>query len=173
MYSKQILFFLIIMSFLATSSCSSNKIRKLTTVEVAEQLLQDQKNNKNHKIQHPMTIHYTVPEKAIMGKEMDIIIEISSKIALSDITLAFDTSRDLRFKNKWLVFSNDSIVEKITNIEADKLYQHTVTLIPEKHGLIFLDVYALYSEGNEQRVKHRQITFSIGNALKLQKITKN
>jgi len=173
MQNKQLIVFLTLASLLVISACSSTKVRELTTVELAQQLLADQNNNKNLKIQHPMTIDYTVPEKAIMGKEMDVIVEISSKIALPGLTLAFDTSRDLQFKNSWLVISKDSVVEKIKEIKADKLYRRTVTVIPDNHGLIYIDVYALYNEGKDKRVKHRRITFSIGDALSKDKASQH
>ena len=172
MHNKHLIIFLVMTAFVISSGCSSNKVRKLTTVEVAEQILKDQKNDKTNKIQHPMTIDYTVPEKAIMGKEMDIIIEVSSDVALPELTLAFDTSRDLRFKNSWLLFSRDSVVEKIKEIKVDKLYRRTVTIIPENEGIIYMDVYAMYIEGQDKRVKHRRISFSIGDALSKEKALK-
>jgi len=158
--------YILLSVLLLSTACSSSKVKKLTTIEIAQELLREQQLRPGFSPDKLVTLRYIVPGKAVIGKEMDVTVEIISTRDLSDVTLAFNPSRNLHFKNKWLIMSQKTIVRKIKNLKANRIHKEMVTLLPDSAGLITMDTYALYHINKRQVAKQISVSFSIGNILK-------
>lgn len=160
----RIIYLLLMLSVSMLTACSSGKIKELTTVEMARQILVDQQNNGSHPEKHPIKLNYVVSNKPVIGRETEVEVEVVSEKGLSGITLALETSAGLRFRKKWLVLSRPTVTKNMGTIKADTLYRYKVVVVPEKEGALHLTVYAIYKQEKEQRVKKSIIDLSIGNA---------
>jgi len=160
------LFMCLLMSAALISACSTTKVKKLTTVEIAQELLKEQQLRPEFKNDKLVTLRYIVPGKAVIGKEMEITLEIISTQDLSNVTLAFNPSTNVHFKGKWLILSQDMIIRKIKILKANRIHKETVILIPDKEGLVKMDTYALYKIKERQIAKQISVSFSIGDILK-------
>jgi hypothetical protein len=160
------LYSLILCSLMISISCSSNKIKKLSTVELAQQLIREQQINGNQEEKPPIKIHYIQPAKAVIGKQMEIELELVSQKARPWLTVVYQADEGLKFNNRWLFLQQDTITRKLVDVQADKIYRQKVNITPEVDGLLKLNVYVLYEEDKEQKASLHTITFSIGDALK-------
>lgn len=157
---------LVLLSAFILTACSTNKIKSLTVVEKAQQLIKDQITNKQDTSNIPVKINFIMPEKAIVGEQIDIEIEFASDIALSELVLAYETSAGVSFRKKWYLFEQKNIIHKVKNIKADQLYRQTISLIPETDGMLHLNVYSIFPLGTEKIAGKSTLSISIGNSLK-------
>jgi len=164
-YTAMTRYLLLVICLFSLFACSTSKIKTLTMVEKAQQLLADQKTNQFDEKAIPIKINYVVPEKVVVGKQLDIGIELASAVALPELILTFNTSDGMVFRKSWLVFKQKTVTRTLKNLKADKLYHQTISVIPKKEGLLHLDVYTIYPEGSDKRAKKLTITFSTGDSL--------
>jgi len=157
---------LMLLGLLTLTACSSNKIRTLTIVEKAQQLIKDQVTNNFDTTKLPVKINVVMPEKAIVGKQLDIELEFSSDSALPELILAYEPSAGLVFSKKWYFFKQETVTQTFKNIKADQLYRRTISIIPEKDGVLYLNIYSIYPQGADKIAKKVTVSLSIGNSLK-------
>jgi len=157
------LILLLTLVILGLMGCSGSKIKTLTLVEKAKQVLIDQKTNNFDIKQIAIKINSVVPEKAVIDKQMDIGIELVTDVALPELKIAYEVSDGLKFTDKWLIFSQMSVTRKLKDIKPDHLYKQVISVIPQNEGLLFLNVYLIYTRNDAIIVKKSSITLSIGD----------
>jgi len=155
----------LLLTVFLTVGCSSNKIKQQTQLEQARQLIKDQKTSKMDANTIPITVHSVLPEKVVMDKQIDIGVEIISDIDLPELQVVIEVSPGLKFRKKWYFIKQDSVDKTIKNIKADKPYNQMISVIPNKEGLLLVNVYTIYSKDNVKIAKKTPITLSIGNPL--------
>lgn len=147
-------------------SCSSKNIKPLTEIEIAQRLLKEQKIQEDSEPSLPIKINVSQPGKAITGKPLELEFEVSSDKALPYITLIFQPRDGLKLKPRWLLLERDTQTVSLKNIIADKLYRQNITVIPDKKGLLGLDIYSLSEIDQIKKARLQTMYFSIGDPLK-------
>ncbi len=165
-YRKLVLLALLLPSLLIIVSCSSNKIRPLSTVEIAQQLIKDQQNSANGNEKSPLKIHFIQPGKAVIGKPMEIELELVPRQDYPLLTVAYQVNDGLKFNKRWLIQQQDTIIRKLSDVKSDVIYPQRLTITPVTGGVLNLDIYILYQDQKEQKASRHVITLSIGDALK-------
>jgi len=155
----------LLLTVFLTIGCSSNKIKQQTELEQAKQLIKDQNTTKLDANTIPITVHSVLPEKVVIGKQIDIGVEIISDIDLSELQVIYEVSPGLKFRKKWVFIKQDSVSATIKSIKSDKLYKQMIRVVPKIEGLLFVNVYTIYSKDNVKIAKKTPITLSIGNPL--------
>jgi hypothetical protein len=163
--TKIALFTLFLSSVFTSISCSSNKIKELSTVELAQQLIRDQQIG-GKQAAPVVKIHFIQPEKAVIGKQMEIELELVPLKAQPWLTVVYQADEGLKFSNRWLFLQQETITRKLKDVQEDKIYRQKVNITPVTDGLLKLNIYVLSEENKEQRASLHTITFSIGDALK-------
>jgi hypothetical protein len=165
MLNNNIFIFLVLITGLTSIvSCSSNTIKPLSEIELAQQLIIEQEQQPEKTI-HPVKIHYIQPEKAIVGNQLDIDIELVSSQPLTEITLAYKRNNGLELTRNWLLRKRDSVTTNIKKIEADKIYRQKISIIPQQEGLLQLNLYILYQLDEKKKARQQTLSFSIGHPL--------
>jgi len=169
LYNKILFILLISFSLLTGLSCSSTAIKELSDIELAQQIILERQETSKEEAAHSIKIHVTQPEKVVVGKRLDLDIELVSKEDLPELTLVYEEGNGLKLTRKWLLLKQPSIKTVIKNIKADKIYRHTVSLIPEEEGLLEFKLYLLYGSHDDKKARQQSIHLSIGNSLALEK----
>jgi len=165
MLNKTILAYLALIFVLITGiSCSAKNIKPLSEIEIAQQLIVEQEKQPD-KIIHPVKILYTQPEKAVIGRQLDIDIELVSSQPLTGLTLTYERSNGLDLTRNWYLLKQDSVVTRIKNIEADKIYRQSISIIPQKEGLLQINLYIIAELQQKKIARQQTLNFSIGHPL--------
>jgi hypothetical protein len=162
---NKIVLFILICSVFTGISCSSHKIKELSTVELAQRLIRDQQTG-GAQVNPAVKIHFIQPEKAVIGKQMEIELELVPLKAHPSLTVVYQADEGLKFSNRWLFLQQDTITRILKDVQEDRIYRQKVNITPVMDGLLKLNVYVLSEENKQQKASLHTITFSIGDALK-------
>lgn len=165
MLNNTILAYLVLIFVLMSGiSCSAKNIKPLSEIEIAQQLIMEQEKQPD-KIIHPVKMLYTQPEKAVIGRQLDIDIELISSQPLTEMTLTYGRNNGLDLTRKWYLLKQDSVVTRIKNIEADKIYRQRLSIIPQQEGLLQINLYIIAELEQKKIARQQTLNFSIGQPL--------
>jgi len=153
-----------------TLACSSKEVKPLSGLELAKQLLHEQQSKEIPPAHKVLKVHITQPSKAVIERPLDIAIEIVAGDSIAPITLTYAADENFKLPRKWKFYHQDSIEMTIKQMDVDKIYPRTLTVIPQQEGRLEFKFYVLYQHGGQQLAREFTLPVLIGSSIPANKL---
>lgn len=158
--------FLVILSVLVlTLACSTREVKPLSNLELARQLLKEQRLNETPSSTELVKVHITQPSKAIIDRPLELAVEIVATDAIGPITLTYAADENFILPRKWKFMKQDSLSRTIDNVKVDKVYREIITVIPQREGRLEFQFYLLYQYQGQSLARQLTLPVLIGTSM--------